>query len=176
MKYILSLLFLITLSNASSHDYSVIIDEPFNNSLLDVTQDYDRSISAIGLIKKYKNNNKSSASYSNAFDYLSSVSGSHGYQMHLIKLDRDSADITLRKTAKLSQFNEAIAMVKTPQNGYFIGGHTLDGSLILSKVDLNGNLIFKKIFGTKNYDRMNNLIHLSDGGVLAIASSITSRS
>ena len=176
MKYILSLLLLLSISNAASHDYSVIIDEPFNNSLLDVTQDYDRSISAIGLIKKYKNTNDSSATYTNAFDYLSSLSGSHGYQMHLIKLDKNNADIILRKTAKLTQFNEAIALVKTPQNGYFIGGHTLDGSLLLAKLDSNGNIIFKKVFGTKNYDRMNDLIRLSDGGVLAIASSITSRS
>ncbi len=175
MKYILSLLLLFTLTNASSHDYSIIIDEPFNNALLDVTQDYDRSISAIGFKKEYKQNNSSSEEYTNAFDYLESISATHGSQMHLIKLDNNTARIKLRRTAKLSQFNEAIAIVKTPQNGYFIGGYTLDGSLLFAKLDTNGRLLSKTIFGTKNYDRLNNLVRLSDGGVLAIGSSITSR-
>ena len=175
MKYILSLFLLFTLSYASPHEYSIIIDEPFNNALLDVTQDYDRSISAIGFKKEYKVNNSSNEEYTNAFDYLESVSAKHGSQMHLIKLDNNSGDIKLRKRAKLSQFNEAVALVKTPQNGYFVGGYTLDGSLLFAKLDANGNLVSKTIFGTKNYDRLNNLIRLSDGGTLAIGSSITSR-
>jgi len=175
MKYILSLLLLFTLTNASPHEYSIIIDEPFNNALLDVTQDYDRSISAIGFKKEYKTNNYSDEEFTNAFDYLESVSSSHGSQMHLIKLDNNSAHIKLRKTAKLSQFNEAVALVKTPQNGYFIGGYTLNGSLLFAKLNSNGDLVSKTIFGTKNYDRLNNLVRLSDGGVLAVGSSITSR-
>jgi len=175
MKYILSLLLLFTLTNASPHEYSIIIDEPFNNALLDVTQDYDRSISAIGFKKEYKQNNSSSEEFTNAFDYLESISATHGSQMHLIKLDNNSGHIKLRKTSKLSQFNEAIALVKTPQNGYFIGGYTLDGSLLFAKLSSNGTLVSKTIFGTKNYDRLNNLIRLSDGGTLAIGSSITSR-
>jgi outer membrane protein OmpA-like peptidoglycan-associated protein len=177
MKYILSLLLLINFAYAGEHDYSIIIDEPFNNALLDVTQDYDRSISAIGFIKKYKKSNvPSNATFTNAFDYLASVSSSYGSQMHIIKLDKNSADIEFRETAKLTRFNEAIAVVKTPQNGYFVGGYTLDGELILARLDSGGNLVRKVIFGTKNYDRMNNLILLSDGGVLSVGSSITSRS
>jgi len=175
MKYILSLLLLFTLSYASPYEYSIIIDEPFNNALLDVTQDYDRSISAIGFKKEYKTNNSSNEEFTNAFDYLESISSTHGSQMNLIKLDVNSAHIKIRKTAKLSQFNEAIALVKTPQNGYFIGGYTLDGSLLFAKLNSNGDLLSKTIFGTKNYDRLNNLVRLSDGGVLAIGSSITSR-
>ena len=175
MKYILTFLALFTLINASPHEYSIIIDEPFNNALIDVTQDYDRSISAIGFKKEYKQNNNSQEEYTNAFDYLESISTTHGSQMHLIKLDENSGHIRLRKTSKLSQFNEAIALVKTPQNGYFIGGYTLDGSLLFAKLNSNGDLISKTIFGTKNYDRLNNLVKLSDGGVLAIGTSITSR-
>jgi len=76
----------------------------------------------------------------------------------------------------MSKFSEAIAIVKTPSNGYYLGGYTLDGSLLIAKLDSNANVIFSKMFGTKNYDRMNNLILLSDGGVLAIGSSTTSRS
>ena len=175
MKYILSLFLLFSITNASPHEYSIVINEPFNNALLDVTQDYDRSISAIGFKKEYKQNNSSGEEYTNAFDYLESVSASHGSQMHLIKLDHNSGHIKLRKTAKLTQFNEAVALVKTPQNGYFIGGYTLDGSLLFARLNANGDLVSKTVFGTKNYDRLNNLVRLSDGGALAVGTSITSR-
>jgi hypothetical protein len=175
MKYILALLLVFTLTQAKSNDFSIIINEPFNNALLDVTQDYDRSISAIGFKKEYKVNNQTDEEYTNAFDYLKSVSASQGSQMYLIKLDNNSAHIKLRKTAKLSHFNEAVALIKTPQNGYFVGGYTLDGTLLFAKLSANATIIYSTIFGTKNYDRLNNLIKLSDGGVLAVGSSITSR-
>jgi hypothetical protein len=52
MKYILILLIIISSLNAK--DFSIIIEKPFNNALFDITQDYDRSISAVGFSKKYK--------------------------------------------------------------------------------------------------------------------------
>jgi len=175
MHYILVFLSFLTLLYAKPTDFSIIIDKPFNNALLDITQDYDRQISAVGFSRDYKTSSNRQNSYSNAFNYLDSLS-SHGLQMHLIRVDNNSAEITLNKASKLSKFSEAVALVKTPSNGYFVGGYTLDGSLIVLKLNSNGNLIFNKKFGTKNYDRMNNLILMSDGGVLAIGSSITSRS
>ena len=60
MKYLIYLSLLLNITYASTNNYSIIIDEPFNNALLDVTQDYDRSISAIGIVKKYKNKTSSS--------------------------------------------------------------------------------------------------------------------
>ncbi len=176
MKYILLLLSLTAILTAKPSDFSVIIEKPFNDALFDVTQDYDRQISAVGFSRDYKSSQKSNNGvYTNAFDYLASVSDAHGSQMHIVRVD-NSANITLNKATKLSRFNEAITVVKTPQNGYFVGGYTLDGSLLLFKLDSNGNIIFTKMFGTNNNDRMNNLILLSDGGVLAVGSSITSRS
>ena len=176
MKNIIILLLLISsILSAKTNDFSLIIDEPFNNALLDITEDYDRHISAVGFSKSFKSSSKSSRVYTNAFDYLSSISDTHGSQMHLIQVD-NSANITISKQAKLSKFSEAIALVKTPTNGYFIGGYTLDGSLIIAKLDDGGNVLFAKFFGTNNYDRMNNLVLLSDGGVLAVGSSVTTRS
>ncbi|MEA1891385.1 MAG: hypothetical protein U9N33_01585 [Campylobacterota bacterium] len=176
MQKLFILLLLLSSLYAKNTDFSVIIDEPFNDALLDITQDYDRQISAIGFSKKYKQeSHHKNNTYTDAFDYLSSIADAHGSQMQLIKVNR-YADITLNKTTKMSKFSKAIALVKTPANGYYIGGYTLDGSLLILKVDSDANLIFKKTFGTKNYDRMNNLIKLSDGGVLAIGSSISSRS
>ncbi|EQB40086.1 hypothetical protein M947_03425 [Sulfurimonas hongkongensis] len=176
MRILISLLLLLSLIYAKSSDFSIIVKKPFNNALFDITQDYDGGISAVGFSKEYKNtNNSQSKTYTNAFDYLASVSDTHGPQMHLIKID-DFANITLSKATKMSSFSEAVALVKTPSNGYFVGGHTMDGSLIILKLDSNGNTIFSKSFGTKNYDRMSKLIKLSDGGVLAVGSSTTTRS
>ena len=175
MNYILALLLLTASLYAKSADFSIIIDEPFNNALFDVTQDYDRTISAIGYVKNYKNNStKTGTAYTNAFDYLASLSNSHGSQIHLVKVG-NSADIKLRKSIKLSKFSEAVSILKTPSNGYFIGGYSVDGSLLVVKLDSSGNKIFIKTFGTSNDDKMSKLIQLRDGGVLAIGSSTTSR-
>ncbi|MDQ7045537.1 MAG: hypothetical protein Q9M32_06480 [Sulfurimonas sp.] len=173
MKYILILLLLIPFLQAK--EFSIIIEKPFNEALFDITQDYDRTISAVGFTKEYKQSANHSTTYTNAFDYLSSLSNSNGSQVAFVKVDKH-ANILINKQSKMSKFSRAVALVKTPSNGYFIGGYTLDGSLLITKLDANANVLFSKTFGTKNYDRMNNLILLSDGGVLAIGSASTSRS
>ncbi|MEA2100832.1 MAG: hypothetical protein U9P72_11965 [Campylobacterota bacterium] len=176
MQYILIFTLLLNLLDAKSTDYSIIIKKPFNEVLLDITQDYNRNISAVGYSNSYKiSQNQYQESYSDAFEYLSSLSNSHGSHMHLVKANH-KANIILNKTISTTQFSKAVALVKTPTNGYFVGGYTLDGSLMILKLDSNGNQIFSKIFGTKNQDRMNNLISLRDGGVLSIGYSTTSRS
>ena len=73
MHYLLTIILLTLCLHAKTTDFSIVIDEPFNNALLGVTEDYDRSISAVGFIKTYKNNSsKSDATYTNAFDYENS--------------------------------------------------------------------------------------------------------
>ncbi|MDF1883569.1 hypothetical protein JHD49_06410 [Sulfurimonas sp. SAG-AH-194-C21] len=175
MKRTLLFLLLLTSLYATPSNYSIIVNKSFNSALFDITQDYDRTLSAVGFSKNYKNNSNTALSYTNAFDYLASTSQKFGSQMHIMKVDK-TAKVILSKVSNLPKFNEAIAVVKTPANGYFIGGYTLDGSLLVLKLDAAGNLLYSKTFGTKNYDRMNNLILMSDGGVLAVGSSITSRS
>lgn len=175
MHYILTIILLSSCIYAKTADFSIIIDEKFNSALLDVAEDHDRSISAVGFIKKFKDTSSNrSQTYTNAFDYLSSLSSSSGSQMHLVKVD-ESADIVLRKSMNLSNFNEATSLVKTPQNGYFVGGHTLKGSLVLLKLDSDANKIFVKEFGTPNHDKMSKLVSLRDGGVLAVGSSTASQ-
>lgn len=176
MRILIFLLLLFPLLYAKSFNFSVIVKKPFNNALFDITEDYDGQVSAVGFSKEFKDNSGAqSETFTNAFDYLASVSGVHGHQMHLIRVNEFS-DITLSKATNLSNFSQAVALLKTPTNGYFVGGHTMDGSLVILKLDSNGNTIFSKSFGTKNYDRMSNLIQLSDGGVLAVGSSSTTRS
>ena len=176
MKNILSIFLLLTItSNLLCQDFSVIVKKPFNAALFDITQDYDRTITAVGFSKDFQKNSNNHRTFSDPFEYLQSINSAHGSQMHLIKVD-DKENILLSKIYHLARFNEAKAVVKTPQDGYFVGGYTLDGSLIVLKLDADANIQFTKIFGTKNYDRMSNLILLSDGGVLAVGSSTTSRS
>lgn len=175
MKTYLLLLLLLTSLFANKTDYSIIVQKPFNAALFDITENYDRTLTAVGFSKEYKDNAAVSRSYTDAFEYLSNSSGSFGSQMHLLSVN-NKAEIILSAQTKLSRFNKAIAVVKTPSNGYFVGGYTLDGSLLIVKLDAKAHLVFSKMFGTKNYDRMSNLILMSDGGVLAIGSSTTSRS
>ncbi|MEA2072947.1 MAG: hypothetical protein U9O86_05120 [Campylobacterota bacterium] len=176
MKHTLLLLLLFTTTLLANKDnFSVIVHKPFNAALFDITQDYDRTITAVGFSKEYKENSNAARSYTDAFEYLESVSSKFGSQMHIIKVDQNAKTI-FSKLSTLTKFNEAIAVVKTPTNGYFIGGYTLDGSLLVIKLDANGHLVYSKTFGTQNYDRMNNLILMSDGGILAVGSSVTSRS
>ncbi|MDD5157248.1 hypothetical protein [Sulfurimonas sp.] len=176
MHYILTLILISSFLFAKSSGFPLVIKEPYGNALFDVTQDYDREISAVGFIKHYKKSSSNSQkSYSNAFDYLSSIQPSYGSQMHLIKVD-GNANITLRKTVNLNEFNEAVSILKTPTNGYFAGGHSQDGSLLLLKLDSEGNIVFKESFGTSQYDKMSKLVALRDGGVLAVCSSATSKS
>jgi outer membrane protein OmpA-like peptidoglycan-associated protein len=94
--------------------------------------------------------------------------------MQLIKAD-GGANILIDKSTVLPSFSKAVSLVKTPQNGYFVGGHTMDGELLLLKLGPNANILFKKSFGTKNFDRLKNIVKLSDGGILAVGSSATSR-
>lgn len=176
MKYLFALLFITLSLFANKADFSVIVKKPFNAALFDVTEDYDRTITAVGFSKVFqKTNTTANNSYSNAFDYLSSLSSKHGSQMHLLKIDKNAKTV-LSKMSSLSRFNEAVAISKTPQNGYFIGGYTLDGSMMLMKLNAQAEPIYTRIFGTKNNDAMSNLLVLRDGGVITIGSSVTSRS
>ncbi|MCW8838002.1 MAG: hypothetical protein OQJ77_04155 [Thiovulaceae bacterium] len=171
---IFHILFLSNYVFAKGSDYSIVIDKPFNNKLLDIGQDYDRCISAVGFVKKYNTKTNHSNTYTDAFDYLESISNAYGTQMQLIKVDA-GANILIDKSSALSSFSEAVSLVKTPTNGYYIGGHTMNGQIILVKLDSAANIIFKKVFGTKNFDRLKNIVKLNDGGVLAIGTSSTSR-
>lgn len=175
MHYFILALFLISSLFAKTVPFSLIIDKPFENALFDVTEDYDRSISSVGFIRPYKNSTaKNDGVYTNAFDYLASVSSTHGAALHLVKVDAD-AEITFEKTLNLSQFTKGVGIVKTPQNGYIVGGNTMDGSLVVAKLDANANLQFHKIFGTPKQDTMNKILLLRDGGVLVVGSSTTAK-
>jgi outer membrane protein OmpA-like peptidoglycan-associated protein len=174
IKLLLSLLLLSTL-NAAASNFSLIIHKPFDAALFDITENYDRTISAVGFVKNYKQNSNTTRTYTNAFNYLAHISNEYGSQMELLKIN-NKANIMLSKTASLAAFNKAVSLTKTPTNGYFVGGYTMDGSLLLMKLDAQANVLFSKEFGTKNFDKMNSLVKLRDGGVLAVGSSFTSRS
>lgn len=175
MNYLVLLILFIPFLHSQTLDYSIIIKKPFSESLVDITQDYDKKLTVVGFAKPYNLNKKSTKTFTDAFEYLDSFSNRYGSQIKLIKID-DNANILFTKINNLKRFNKAVSIVKTPTNGYFIGGYTLDGSLLLLKVDSNGDTIFQNIFGTKNYDRLENIIALNDGGVLTISSSKTTRS
>jgi len=174
MKTLLLLISSYLLLTATPIDYDIIIKDQFNNALFDVTQDNNDYVSAVGFTR-VRTANSAKKSYTNAFEYLHSNSRVTGEQIRLIQLN-DNAKITKDLTFKLLSFNRATSVIKTSNNDYYIGGYTLDGELILTRMKENGTTVFQTLFGTKNYDRMHQLVHLRDGGVLAVGSSITSRS
>ncbi len=172
MKFLLLLTFLISLTQAQINKYNVVIKSPFNDTLLSVIQDYGNTISAVGFYKHYKSSNNSSKTYLNPFNYLSHVGANYGINIHLVKIN-DSAKIILNKSISLHEFSKAVSVVKTPSNGYFVGGYTLNGNLLILKLNAQGQTIFIKKFGLHQYDSINKMIALKDGGVLVVGSSMS---
>ncbi|MCD6258965.1 MAG: hypothetical protein J7J31_05110 [Helicobacteraceae bacterium] len=174
-KITLSLFFLPLLLQANSSDFSLVLNREYPSSLHSVTQDYDRTISAIGISKSFnKNNTQASQTFTDPFEYLRHTSNRYGSNIHLITID-NKANIIQDKAYKLPKFNEALSLLKTPTNGYMVGGTTQDGSLLLMKLNAEAQLEFSKEFGSKNYDSLSKLISLKDGGVLAIGTSASTR-
>ena len=172
MRYFILFLFLLLhTAYAQSNDFSVIIHKPFNSELTDIVQDYDRHISAVGFSTDYATH--ASRSYNDPYSYLESIS-KHTEHINIVKLD-SNAHITLDKNFALNKLNKAVSVLKTPNGGYFIGGYSNNGQLIILQLDSDANVIFTKIFATKNYSKMTKLTPLKDGGVLAVGSSYTSR-
>ncbi len=140
---------------------------------MDITQDYDSTISAVGLSFPPPNKH-TSESFSDPFEYLQSLSKEHSQQINLLKIDA-SASVIFDKTLTLPNIKQAVTLLKTPNDGYFIGGYTNNGFLRVLKLDNDANILYNKTFGTKNHNTMAKLIPLQDGGVLSVGSSYTSR-
>lgn len=175
MKLIFLSLLIFSILQAKNADFSVIIEKPFNDALHDITEDYDRGLSAVGFSQNYTTSKPDDTQeYTDPFEYLKSVSHTNDSQIHLVKVD-NSGSILLSQATNLPDCNEAVSLLKTPSNGYFVGGHTLGGSLIVLKLDANANIVSQKTFGTAMHDKMSKLVALGDGGVLAIGTSASSR-
>lgn len=177
MKLTLLLLLILNslLLNAKTSDFSIIIHKPFNAGLVDITQNYDGTLSVLGFTYNFKQSLHVNRTYTNPFDYLQSVSNKYGSKMQLLTVN-NKAQIIQSKIINMSQFAKPASIVKTPTNGYFIGGYTMDGLELLLLLDASMHPVRSVSFGTKNKNTMHKLIPLKDGGVLAIGTSFTSRS
>ena len=173
MKRLLLSLLSATALLASDIYYDIVVPYNFSNTFFDVTQDNGETISAIGFtpLKKVQN---SARSYDDPFSFLAAGGSNYGEQMHLVQFS-NSGEIVFDKRFNLNRYNRATSLVKTANNDYYIGGYTLDGSLILSRMHANGMQEYLKFFGTDNFDTLHKLLALRDGGVLAIGTSATSR-
>ena len=72
MYYIFLYLFLLH-SCILAKDYSIIIEKPFNDNLLSITQDYSRDITAIGFSTNFTTSKQHLKVYTDAFSYLDSL-------------------------------------------------------------------------------------------------------
>ncbi len=162
------------LLDAKSSDFSIIIHKPFNAALVDITQNYDGTLSALGFTYEFKQALHVNKTYTDPFEYLKSVSNKYGSKMQILTIN-NKAKIIQSKIINITKFSKPVSFAKTPSNGYFVGGDTMDGSELLLMLNAHMNLIHYQYFGTKNHNKTNKLIPLKDGGVLAIGTSFTSR-
>ena len=162
------------ISKFASDDYQVLIGENFDDEAIDIVEDYDYDISLVGYTQDFKTDMKTGGTYTNAFDYLSSIKQNNGEQLRLIKLN-SSANIVNDISLKLANFNRGTSITKTVSNGYLLGGYTHAGQMLMTRLDAKGNSYYLKEFGTANFDQLHSLISLPDGGAVAIGTSQTSR-
>lgn len=155
-------------------DYSVVLKGPFEDALYDVVEDYDGQIGTVGFSQKFTPSPAASQTYYSAFEYLAANARNRGEQIRLIRLDHN-AETTLDRSFALSEFNRAVSLIKTPDNGYLVGGYSQDGQLLVARLDPDGRTQRLERFGTTVHDRMHRLVALRDGGVLAVGTSATSR-
>ncbi|WP_434580203.1 hypothetical protein MLC52_09600 [Sulfurimonas sp. NW15] len=160
----------------TSDDFALIIHKPFQSGLVDITQNYDGTLSALGFTYDFKKQSlHADKTYNDPFAYLQNISNKYGAKIELIKVN-DKAQIIQSKIIPLTQFAKPASFVKTPANGYIIGGYTMGGSQLLVLLDAALHLQRSVSFGTKNNNTIHKLVSLKDGGVLAIGTSFTSRS
>ena len=158
-----------------AQEYSLIIKKPFQSALFDITQSYDGNLFAVGFSQSFQtHNNEADKTYTDAFEYLESLSDAQGTQMHLLKADA-AKKILLDKALKLSQMNQAKAVIKLPDGGFVVGGERLDGALLLVKISAQGELYFSETYDTPASEKMNDMLMLGDGGLLIIGSATTTR-
>jgi len=178
MKFFILVIFLYSslfsaISTFEDDDYQLLIGENFDDKAMDIIEDYDYDISLVGYTQDYKTTAQPQKSYSNAFDYLSSIEH-QGEQLRLIKLNKN-AIIVNDTSLKLKNFNRGTSITKTANNGYILGGYTHAGQLLMTKLDANGDSLYLKKFGSANFNQLHSLVSSPDGGVLAIGTSQTSR-
>ncbi|WP_457748511.1 hypothetical protein [Sulfurimonas sp.] len=174
LKTLLFLVFYTLVLNAKTSDFSIIIHKPFNAALVDITQNYDGTISALGFTHTFKQALHVNKTYTDPFAYLQSISSKYGPKLEILTVN-NKAEILQSKIINITKFAKPTSFVKTPTNGYFIGGDTMDGEQLLLLLNADLKLIHYKYYGTKNHNKMNKLIALKDGGVLSVGTSFTSR-
>ncbi|MDD2566554.1 MAG: OmpA family protein [Thiovulaceae bacterium] len=168
----LSILFA-AFAHAAPSDFSLVLEKNYENALVDVTQNYDRSITALGVTRNFQTP-PSQQSYSDPYEYLKSVSGDYGAQLHLVRVGLNG-DLQKEQTIKLSGFATPASLLKTPNGGYFVGGSTHKGSFLLLKLSPQGDTEWHREFDATNKDTVNTLVALQDGGVLIVGTTFASR-
>ena len=173
-KHILFLFISTNFLFANNSDFSIIFNKSFENNLVSITQNYDRTLSTLGLTRNFNANNKYAESYSNPFEYLASQSNKYGNELHLLQTDLEG-NIQKDITIALGMFATPAALIKTPNDGYILGGSTAHGSFLVVKLSPEAKIEFQKEISNPNKDTMNTLVALEDGGILIVGTTNISR-
>jgi WD40 repeat protein len=172
MRFLFLLQIFFILAYATQEKYGLVLPSSFNASLYSVVHDYDGGVSAVGFYESFKKVPAQHKSYTDPFNYLNAYDTRDGVEMRLVKLNTLN-HIVFQKSFYVTPFSKAVTVVKTPDNGYIIGGYTGSGKVCVLKLNASGTLLFQKVFGNRHYDRVTNIIALQDGGVLLVGSSMT---
>jgi len=94
--------------------------------------------------------------------------GAGGRDVWIIKLDRNGNKIW-SKTFGGKSWDEAHSIVQTKDGGYILSGETYSfgagkSDVWIIKLDRNGNKIWSKTFGGKNWDVAHSIVQTKDGG------------
>lgn len=173
-KYILFLFLSTNVLLANNSDFSIIFDKHYENNLVSITQNYNRTLTTLGLTRNFNSNNTYAQSYTNPFEYLASQSNKYGNELHLLQTDLDG-NIQKDITIALGMFATPAALIKTPSDGYILGGSTAHGSFLVLKLSPDAKIEFQKEISNPNKDTMSTLVALEDGGILIVGTTNISR-
>ncbi|MDQ1263031.1 MAG: hypothetical protein QG559_32 [Campylobacterota bacterium] len=176
MHYFILTIFLISSLFAKNSEFSIIIDKSSQNIFYDISQSSSNMLSsALFLKKEAQEEKKEPKTYTNAFDYLSSLSESSGMKMQLIRID-DKAKILFDKSTNLTNFDKVYTYTKTEQNEYIVIGSNTNNELLYAKLNENTEIITSKTISGTLQNKINALLSLKDGSLLIIGSSATTKS
>lgn len=99
------------------------------------------------------------------------------FQVYLIKVG-SSGNLIWEKNYGGADYDMGSSITKTQDGNLLVGGYTAskgagarDGYIL--KLDINGNLIWDKTYGTERSDQFGGVVETTDGNIIAVGISIT---
>ena len=159
---------------AAQLPFSLMPESPYEAALCDLEEDGGGQITAVGFERNIPQPAAGTESHDDPFAYLAERRGQEERTLRLIRLDA-AGNVTMERSVNIGGVHRAVSLLPAPHGGYVVGGYTRNGELFVAGLDHGGGIRFVSRFGTAKVERMQRLLLLRDGGLLAVGSSFTSR-